>query len=244
VLRRGFATAIICGLDAVALLFLRPDFAETGRRLAEAHRWLAASGPDAALAELAMAALWFVAAWLGLGLGATLLARVPGVLGRAGAAASRRMLPAALRRLVAGSVGVGIVLAPVSAAMAAPTATAGHPAAAVAVRDPGAGHRLPAPVWPVGPPSVGTPETRQSRSTGPSPGRQPAGTQPVHVRAGDSLWLIAARRLGPSADASRVAATWPRWYRANRAVIGDDPDLIIPGQLLTPPSASSNAPQR
>jgi nucleoid-associated protein YgaU len=66
----------------------------------------------------------------------------------------------------------------------------------------------------------------------------------VRVRAGDSLWLIAARRLGPSADPAEVAAAWPRWYRTNRALIGDDPDLIMPGQLLTPPAGSSNGSQR
>jgi nucleoid-associated protein YgaU len=33
-----------------------------------------------------------------------------------------------------------------------------------------------------------------------------------------------------------VAASWPRWYAANRRVIGADPDLILPGQILRPPA--------
>jgi hypothetical protein len=33
-----------------------------------------------------------------------------------------------------------------------------------------------------------------------------------------------------------IAAAWPRWYAANRAVIGPDPGLIRPGQELMPPS--------
>jgi nucleoid-associated protein YgaU len=59
----------------------------------------------------------------------------------------------------------------------------------------------------------------------------------VRVRAGDSLWLIAVRHLGPGASDERIAATWPRWYAANRDVIGDDPSLIRPGEQLRPPTA-------
>ena len=57
----------------------------------------------------------------------------------------------------------------------------------------------------------------------------------VTVRRGDTLWHIAARHLGPHASATEIAAAWPRWYAANRAVIGDDPDAIYPGQLLNEP---------
>jgi resuscitation-promoting factor RpfA len=55
------------------------------------------------------------------------------------------------------------------------------------------------------------------------------------VRRGDALWDIAARHLGPSATAVDIAREWPRWYQANLAVIGDDPSLIRPGELLVPP---------
>lgn len=57
----------------------------------------------------------------------------------------------------------------------------------------------------------------------------------VVVVRGDTLWDIAARHLGPGAAVEAVAAEWPRWYAANRALIGPDPDLILPGQLLQPP---------
>jgi nucleoid-associated protein YgaU len=57
----------------------------------------------------------------------------------------------------------------------------------------------------------------------------------VVVRRGDSLWDIAARHLGPGATAAEVAAEWPRWYAANRGAVGADPDLIRPGQRLSPP---------
>ncbi|GAB7107390.1 resuscitation-promoting factor protein RpfA [Streptomyces phaeofaciens JCM 4814] len=42
------------------------------------------------------------------------------------------------------------------------------------------------------------------------------------VRAGDTLSTIAARH----------GTTWQRLYAANKAVIGGDPDLIMPGQRL------------
>lgn len=60
----------------------------------------------------------------------------------------------------------------------------------------------------------------------------------VVVHRGDTLWSIAATHLGPHADAQTIAAEWPRWYAANRHVIGDDPDLLHVGtRLLTPDHA-------
>lgn len=54
------------------------------------------------------------------------------------------------------------------------------------------------------------------------------------VRPGDTLWDVARRALGTD-DVRRVARYWPRIHRANRAVIGDNPDLILPGQKLVLP---------
>lgn len=62
---------------------------------------------------------------------------------------------------------------------------------------------------------------------------QASGT--VVVRPGDSLWTIAAERLGPAATPADVAAAWPAWYEANRDVIGSDPDVIVAGQVLVAP---------
>jgi nucleoid-associated protein YgaU len=58
----------------------------------------------------------------------------------------------------------------------------------------------------------------------------------VVVRPGDSLWAIAAARLGADASQARVAAEWPRWYATNHDSIGADPALIKPGQLLHAPA--------
>jgi nucleoid-associated protein YgaU len=57
----------------------------------------------------------------------------------------------------------------------------------------------------------------------------------VVVRRGDTLWDVAARHLRGGSSAAEIAAEWPRWYAANRDVIGDDPDLLRPGQRLAPP---------
>jgi hypothetical protein len=56
------------------------------------------------------------------------------------------------------------------------------------------------------------------------------------VRGGDTLWDIAARHLGPHATDAEVARAWPRWYAANRAAIGVNPQLIHPGLVLRAPT--------
>lgn len=73
----------------------------------------------------------------------------------------------------------------------------------------------------------------------PSPPRHPETTSAADtytVQAGDSLWLIAQRILGPASSDSDIAATWPLVWEANRATIGQDPDLIMPGMVLALPS--------
>jgi LysM repeat protein len=63
----------------------------------------------------------------------------------------------------------------------------------------------------------------------------------VVVHRGDTLWDIARRHLGPAASDAEVAHAWPAWHEANRTVIGDDPDLIRPGQILRPPTPAALA---
>lgn len=61
------------------------------------------------------------------------------------------------------------------------------------------------------------------------------------VQAGDSLWRIAERTLAArdsgEVTSADIARFWPTVYRANRALIGDDPNLIFPGQPLQIPEA-------
>ncbi len=58
------------------------------------------------------------------------------------------------------------------------------------------------------------------------------------VSPGDSLWAISEAELaaaGREADAAAVTERWHRLYEHNRGVVGDDPDLIHPGQQLRLP---------
>jgi nucleoid-associated protein YgaU len=57
----------------------------------------------------------------------------------------------------------------------------------------------------------------------------------VTVRSGDSLWSIAAAALGPFATDADIAREWPRLYAGNRDVIGANPHLLRPGQVLILP---------
>jgi len=115
------------------------------------------------------------------------------------------------------------------AAVAAPAVAAAH--RAVAAADDAA----PPPSWP-----SERPAPQVSPGSGlHAPLRQGAGasaaTDTVVVLRGDTLWSIAARHLGPAASSAQIEVEWHRWMTANRGVIGDDADLILPGQLLRPP---------
>jgi hypothetical protein len=87
------------------------------------------------------------------------------------------------------------------------------------------------------------PDVARSTLTGlPMPALPAAGIttpdRPVVVVRGDCLWQIAADRLPTPATDAGVAAAVDRWYARNRAVIGPDPDLILPGTRLEQPGGS------
>lgn len=113
---------------------------------------------------------------------------------------------------------------------------------------------------PVGPPAASTtqgwtpphqpdPVGRAVRTSQQPPVRAVAGTprevetvmDEVVVRRGDSLWSITARHLGPDATDAEIAVEWPRWYAANRDAVGGDPDVILPGTVLRPPSTATTS---
>lgn len=97
--------------------------------------------------------------------------------------------------------------------------------------------------WPIvapGSPDLDWPDTPESSAGDrPAPKNTPRpgpAVEPVVVLAGDTLWSIAAEHLGPGVDDVAIDTAWHAWYATNRDVIGDDPDLILPGQRLRPPA--------
>jgi len=69
-------------------------------------------------------------------------------------------------------------------------------------------------------------------------GDAPAAPRTVVVQQGDTLWSITDDLLGPAPeDPALLASSWPLLHEANQGVIGEDPDLLVPGQVLTVPAA-------
>ncbi|MCL8024955.1 LysM peptidoglycan-binding domain-containing protein [Nocardioides bruguierae] len=79
---------------------------------------------------------------------------------------------------------------------------------------------------------------RAATHASPAPRARPAPSGTHLVRTGDCLWDIAEahlRRGGDAHDDVAVAAYVARLHAANRAEIGADPDLVLPGQVLVLP---------
>ena len=94
----------------------------------------------------------------------------------------------------------------------------------------------PGPSW--------APERRALSSDGKGRASSPSsagGVVDIVVHRGDSLWSIAARHLGPAATTAQIDAEWHRWFAANHHVIGDDANLITPGQVLSRPASAQSA---
>jgi nucleoid-associated protein YgaU len=67
--------------------------------------------------------------------------------------------------------------------------------------------------------------------------REHPGSAVVVVAAGDTLWDLATHTLPVTADDAEIQRRWREIYRANRDVVGADPDLIRPGQRLSLPAS-------
>jgi len=219
--------------------------------------------PDEALTAIVASAALVAVGWLALGVLLELLSLVPGAVGRGADRVSDVVTPGLVRHAVGALLGVGLVagLAP-GASVAAP-ATAVH-AASDPLPDPGFAplpgpgiapltdpgfaplpepERAPAADEPTASPRGWTPDAPVVRAQpdlrvlSPAPRRGTSHDAPaeVVVQRGDTLWSIAARHLGPDASDAEIARAWPAWFEVNRGVVGDDPDLLRPGQLLRAP---------
>ncbi|MDQ1720443.1 MAG: hypothetical protein QOI26_177 [Pseudonocardiales bacterium] len=93
------------------------------------------------------------------------------------------------------------------------------------------------PMPPLGWPTDPTFPTSHSADTPKPASPRPPESDGDHVTVhhGDSLWSIAANRLGKRSSASDIQAEWPRWYAVNRQLIGADPNLLRPGASLLAP---------
>ncbi len=216
----GSGLSALAVLDAAVLRLGAPNPGSLSRGLAHPHRWVMEYGPDGVALRLAGAALWLAAGWLAVGLAAGLLAGVPGRCAPAARRLSAAMLPPLLRRLTAATLGAAVVLT-------------GATATAQTVHRGGGSVAVAATPWPTTP---GAARRAVPWPTTPGPKRPSAGAVVV-VTSGDSLWRIAARRLGPTATTAQIDAEWRRWYLANAERIGPDPDLIHPGLRLYAPRA-------
>src|SRR5829696_3428389 len=56
------------------------------------------------------------------------------------------------------------------------------------------------------------------------------------VNPGDSLWVISQQRLEPDPDPEQIMNEVGRIYELNQDLIGNDPNLIFPGQELLLPA--------
>ena len=198
--------------------------------------------PDAAVGLAAAAAAWTLLSWVTVRTATVLLAAARHGAGSRAHARAAAAAPAVARRLAGLLLGTALVAAgpspvPVDAAGRPPTPPTPSAAGRVAAADAGVPDRPAAPAgWTPDRPAPARRVAVQAPTHLVAGRPRPAPVAEVVVRRGDTLWGLAARRLGPDASAAEVAAEWPRWYAANRRVIGPDPDLLRPGQRLVPPS--------
>jgi nucleoid-associated protein YgaU len=167
---------------------------------------------------------WLLAGYLAIAVAATSTAHLLGARGTVGRVVSR-VAPRGLRRLVDAAVTLGTTAVVIGSTAQAP-ALAAPMSHVVSSRMPDNATSGSALDWP------GLAPEHHHHTAKPK-----AAAEQVVVQPGDTLWSIAARRLGPNASGGAITAAWHAWYSANKGVIGPNPGLIKPGQRLTPPAA-------
>lgn len=220
----------------------------------------ATANSDQLLASAAAVAAWVGLGWLGIAVFLELASVMPGAIGRRCAAVATKASPMLVRRVVQAAIGVSVLAGPLTAGSAfaagpsTTTSTSTNVDRPNSLAAPGLAEKSPPPL------ALDRPATGFVPSSPlPAAKKTPAGpatlvTGVVHrdthdpsdrstggyvVRRGDTLWDIAARHLGPRATAVDISRAWPAWYDANRAVIGPDPGVIRPGELLSAPATST-----
>jgi hypothetical protein len=255
-IRRLLLTAAAMAAVAVALTALTPAFPAMAEALTDPQGTVDRAGADTLVLAVAGLLAWLCWAWGALGLALTAASALPGLLGSMARTALYVVLPAGARRSAALLLGLGLgVAGPLVGTLSpsVPTAAAAvgdgtpgpadwsntersdRPGGGVADRPGGA-----VPDWPTPVLSRATDDAVPDWPGAPAPDTAPAHPPGAHVvLRGDCLWSIAEARLldaaGLAPSASEVAAAVHDWWRTNRAVIGPNPDRLLPGQVLQPP---------
>jgi hypothetical protein len=231
-IRRLVVTTAAMAAIAAVLVALTPSFAELTGTLSTAQRTVDTQGADVLIAATAGLLAWAVWAWGAFGLALTAASALPGIAGSAARLALQVALPAGARRSAALVLGLGLGVAGPLLASAVPQLAPTASAAALTVEG--------VPDWPVpGPEAAPVPDwPAEPTAEPPAAPAAPAAAERVVLR-GDCLWHIAADsllgQLGRLPTDGEVATAVQAWWSANADVIGPDPDLLIPGQVLQPP---------
>jgi hypothetical protein len=244
--RRLLLTAVVMAGIGFALAAVAPAFPVATDVLSHPQQTADRQGADTVVLATAALLAWLCWGWGALGLGLTAASALPGCLGAAGRTAVRAVLPAGARRGAALLLGLGLGMTGSLSATASPSAPAAASAAAGSAESASAAVLVderpagPVPDWPAGP----VPDW----PAGPVPGTARHDVPPpvphgAHVVvAGDCLWSIAEARLlrdhGREPSDGEVARAVQGWWAANHAVIGPDPDLLLPAQILRSPGRS------
>jgi hypothetical protein len=236
-------TAVMCGV-AWALWSWSPGPSELQAAAADPQGLVDRAGADALVLVAVPVLAWLCWVWGALGLLLTAASTVPGVTGRLAAVLLAGVLPAGARR--AAAVALGLSLSTAAPAVLLSTAPTLAVATAAAADEPGwhAGGVLvdwpTAPGADVVPDWPGPPTTTEGAPPAAAPDWPRSAAADHVVVRGDCLWNVAAEWLqrqvpdAPVGDAE-VQRAVQAWWQANAAVIGPDPDLLLPGQVLRPP---------
>lgn len=218
---------------------------------------------DALLIALVSVLAWACFVWLAFGTLLMALSVIPGAVGAACGALAEKITPAVYRRAARVALGIAVTAGPVlGGILPAQAATTDHlNQTAVTSTMPNldrpgttlpGGFELPnldriggadaadqisMPDRPLsstpGLPTPDRPNTNDPVTRAPT--RDVSAVQEHVVQRGDTLWDIAKAALPDDASGAEITQEWHRWYDANRQVIGGDPDLILPGQILKAP---------
>ncbi|MDQ1650181.1 MAG: hypothetical protein QOG60_2238, partial [Frankiaceae bacterium] len=235
------------------------------------ERWpaWALAHPDGALTALATGLAWLLLAWFAVSFLVVVGSAGAGWSHRWCRRAARVLIPRVVRHSLETALGLGIAALTATPALA--TTTGPTPSIPSLDRAPATVVRLapvpavPAPV--LAPPANPDPTAAAPQPTPPRPATTTThaplpdldravppkvddptltGTLPptdeIVVRRGDCLWNVVKRFLGPTARDADIARIWPQWYAHNRSAVGADPDLLLPGTVLTPPPSPAAVP--